>query len=361
MVVAVFHLGSLGDSVIAIPALRAMRQHFGESARIILFHERGSPGKVTPRQVMEASVRLDEYMAYEASSNKIRQLWSAFQLWMKVRRLRVDMVFYLVTSERNARLIKRDRFFFQLCGVKQLFGFQSQPLEQRAVRQNGRVVQYLSEMSFLLKKVKDSGIPADSALLDPPFLNISLADQQAADVFLKMTGFGEKDVWASLCPGTNMSSKRWDQKRWGEIVRRLASRGIRILLVGSLQERSECEALATLAPGAIVAAGSLSPLATAVAVARCRFHMGVDNGVGHLAGAMGIPCLELYSERNYPGQWDPPGKGHILLRNPVPCQGCQKKICPLEMHPCMNGISVERVWDAVEAMIQSTLCSPGSE
>jgi hypothetical protein len=46
-------------------------------------------------------------------------------------------------------------------------------------------------------------------------------------------------------------------------------------------------------------------------------------------------------------RWRPWRVPHVLLYREVPCAGCRARVCPVEGHPCLNGVSVEEVVSAV--------------
>jgi ADP-heptose:LPS heptosyltransferase len=81
-----------------------------------------------------------------------------------------------------------------------------------------------------------------------------------------------------------------------------------------------------------------------------RFYLGNDTGVMHLAAAVGLCCVAVFSARNWPGIWEPYGKGHRMLRFDVPCSGCHLTVCDKDLH-CLREITVEQVYQACVEVI----------
>jgi len=77
----------------------------------------------------------------------------------------------------------------------------------------------------------------------------------------------------------------------------------------------------------LCAAGELSVRESAALMEGARFYLGNDTGVMHLAAAVSIPCVGVFSARNWPGIWEPYGHGHKVLRFDVPCSGCHLAVC----------------------------------
>jgi lipopolysaccharide heptosyltransferase II len=69
-----------------------------------------------------------------------------------------------------------------------------------------------------------------------------------------------------------------------------------------------------------------------------------DTGVSHLAAALGTPVIALF------GPTDPvlsaPRGTSTVVTHPVPCAPCHYRVCPIE-HPCLDGIDAARVVAAV--------------
>ncbi|MEE8200132.1 MAG: glycosyltransferase family 9 protein, partial [Candidatus Acidoferrales bacterium] len=81
--------------------------------------------------------------------------------------------------------------------------------------------------------------------------------------------------------------------------------------------------------------------------------IGNDSGAMHLAAGVGLPQVIIF------GPTDEAGTGPLnprarLVRHPVSCSPCFLRHCPVD-HRCMTRISVDEVWQAVEAALAPTL------
>ena len=104
---------------------------------------------------------------------------------------------------------------------------------------------------------------------------------------------------------------------------------------------------AQFGPEVLNAAGEFSVAGSAALLSECSLLIGLDTGTTHLAAAVGVPCVVIQSANSYAGHWDPLGDSHTVLRHEMPCAGCLCTECPVAGHPCMTGISVDEVWQAV--------------
>lgn len=101
--------------------------------------------------------------------------------------------------------------------------------------------------------------------------------------------------YAVLFTATSRDDKLWDEANWILVGRELAQRGIHSVLPGgSSAERERAARLAAAIPGA-VAAPSLDLRVLAELIAGARAAVGVDTGLTHLAAALRIPTVALYT------------------------------------------------------------------
>ncbi len=100
-------------------------------------------------------------------------------------------------------------------------------------------------------------------------------------------------------------------------------------------------------------AGKLSVYGSAAVLEKCAAYIGNDTGTMHLAAMVGIPCVAIFSARDYPGKWEPYGEGHTILRYDTNCAGCMLEICP-QQNRCLNSITTENVLAPVMKMLSQT-------
>jgi ADP-heptose:LPS heptosyltransferase len=154
-------------------------------------------------------------------------------------------------------------------------------------------------------------------------------------------------------PGASVPARAWSPDRHRALVRALTAEGRRVVVTGAPAERELC---ATVAAGAADAdavvdlggATSLGELAEVLAGAACVV---VGNtGPAHLAAAVGAPVVSLFAPTVPAVRWRPWRVPHELLNVEVPCALCRARECPVAGHPCLEGVSVRSVLDAVERL-----------
>jgi heptosyltransferase-1 len=98
-----------------------------------------------------------------------------------------------------------------------------------------------------------------------------------------------------LLHATSRDDKLWDEQNWIALGRHLQQAGlVAVLPWGSEQERSRSERLAAAIPGALCPPRLKLDEAT-VLLGKARAAVGVDTGLSHLAAALDIPTIGIYT------------------------------------------------------------------
>ncbi len=108
----------------------------------------------------------------------------------------------------------------------------------------------------------------------------------------------------ALHPGSGGEHKVWPAHRWAAVIQWLRQQaGCDILLIGG---EADAEARRVLAPLDLPAAWNLPLPQLAAVLERCALFAGHDSGITHLAAAAGIPTLALFGPTS-PDIWTPLG------------------------------------------------------
>jgi ADP-heptose:LPS heptosyltransferase len=145
--------------------------------------------------------------------------------------------------------------------------------------------------------------------------------------------------------GAGTPAKRWPIEHWDALLARFLRDGWRVLIVGG---PDDAELAARLTPHDALRdwTGRLAVTETTALLERADLFLGSDSGPAHLAACAGVPSVVLFSGTNRVGQWRPWSRRSLVLRHDVPCNPCHRKVCPLADHPCMTGLTPDRVYQA---------------
>jgi heptosyltransferase-2 len=127
----------------------------------------------------------------------------------------------------------------------------------------------------------------------------------------------DPDAPVALHPGSGSERKNWPEARWADLLQYLVrSTRRRFLLVGGEAEGERLQHLAAAAPPARRELCQSLPLADlARRLKACAAFVGHDSGITHLAAAVGLPVVVLWPDT--PEEvWRPQGDHVRLVRSP---------------------------------------------
>lgn len=121
----------------------------------------------------------------------------------------------------------------------------------------------------------------------------------------------------ALHPGSGSERKNWPEGKWAEFISHLTSRTqVNVLLVGGEAEGDRLRRLASRLPAARCEIAQSLPLTELAQWLRaCVAFVGHDSGISHLAAALGLPCLVLWAD-TIEEIWRPQGLRVVIVREP---------------------------------------------
>ncbi len=121
----------------------------------------------------------------------------------------------------------------------------------------------------------------------------------------------------ALHPGSGSERKNWPEPKWAELIAQLVqTTDWQFLLVGGEAEGDRLDRLAALIPpDRLQLARNLPLVNLAERLSQCPLFIGHDSGITHLAAALNVPACVLWSE-TLEEVWQPRGENVRLLRHP---------------------------------------------
>ncbi len=156
--------------------------------------------------------------------------------------------------------------------------------------------------------------------------------------------------------GTTWSSKQWPLDKWRELVSLAAEHQYKVkLLWGNQEEHFRAQEIAENYSNALVCPKlNLDEIANLLSNAKAV--VAVDTGLGHLAAALSIPCINLY------GATDSRRTGTIgafqkHLQAQFECSPCLLKNCnykgeSISVPACFDQFTAQLVWQQLEDLIE---------
>ncbi len=351
--ILVFRTGQLGDTVVSLPAIRAIRAAYPDR-NLILLTPRQPGNLVSPLELFGNAKLFSQVIFYVPPSASPHTWARLLVLAVKLRRLDPEAFFYL--RDFPCMHLRRDKFFFEIiCGLSNSYGLEGSKYTFAERDASGRLLRYPSEAHRLLDIVREASDLKRQVDFDF-MLPISEPESVKVESLCRDNGIRPDDWIIGFGPGSKMPAKRWPLDRFIEVGRKLLSDGkcFRAMIFGGSEDFLLGEEMKRALGEAVVnVAGQLTVLESAEALRRCRLYIGNDTGVMHLAAAVGTPCVAIFSARDHPGRWEPCGASNIVLRKDPECTGCLLEVCAERNMACLNEITIDEVLEAVERIVKA--------
>jgi ADP-heptose:LPS heptosyltransferase len=154
--------------------------------------------------------------------------------------------------------------------------------------------------------------------------------------------------------GTGALLKEWPEGNWRQLATRAVNAGRTLVFTGSTaQERSNCDQVVAGLGRCLNLCGRLSWQEFVATVRAARVLVGVDSVAGHVAAAVGTPCVVVYSGITDPAQWGPRGTASKVLSHHVPCAPCYLSRGCAGME-CVRLVSVDEVHAAITELLRKS-------
>lgn len=332
----------LGDTVMATPALRALRSHFPQS-------HIAYAGRAGPLAVLADAPWADETIQ-TVPAGGLKAPTALIKSIRILARRDFDCAVLLPNSFGSA-------FAVRLAGIKRRVGYTRDHrgllLTDRLLppKENGQFLPgpmihyYLALSQYMGAQNSDTTME----------LFTSQTEERAVDGLLDLWGIGEDQPTLIIHPGGGFGpSKRWPAEKFARVADQLADRYSLSVLISAgpadrpvaLAVRSAMKHKSVNLPEYNVTIGQLKAL-----VRRSRMMITNDTGPRHFAPAFGVPVVTIFGSTD-PAWTDTFFEGERIVRAEVDCGPCQKKTCKKE-HECMDRITPEMVLPAAVDLLDN--------
>lgn len=348
--VLVFRIGQLGDTIAALPAFWALREHFKSDRLTLLSDIQHGTKYVVAEDILQGSGIFARYITYVRHRSRARSAASLSKLLLQLRREKFDTLVYLAPVERPAQTVENDRRFFRLAGIRNFIGIDAKISVPPKV--DGQPLpQMPSEVDLNFARLSASGIPIPAPGFGRTDLVLGEAEFAGVSAWLQRQPNDGGRPWLSVGPGSKMPAKLWPEERFRAAVQELIQRyDFWPVVFGGPEDAPIAKRLIAAWKRGSVAASELNLRESALALRRCRLYLGNDTGTMHLAAASKVPCVAIFSARDHPGRYHPYGVPHRVLRKQIDCEGCMLVECVERRNECLNAISVDEVVEACASL-----------
>ena len=331
--ILIIKLSAMGDTVLLIPALRALRERYpGIFISIVVTY--------VNKEVVENCPYLNELILFDLKE----YFKNPLKILLFLKKLRRGKNLLAFDFDQWLRISPLLSYF---SGAKERIGFKTAKQERHFLytkivshsKKRHEVECFLDLIRALDIKIRDRSLR----------LWIERGDEDYTQSLLHINRITADDLLIDIhpgCGGIYGYPRQWDEKRYVKVANYLIQNyKARIVLTGGKEEINLVEGIASLMKiKPLIVAGRLSFGQLVALIKRCCFTLSGNTGIIHLASAVGTPSVVLHGPTNVQ-KWGPVDKKCIVVKAKIPCSpclylgfeyGCKK-------HTCMDLISVDEV------------------
>ncbi|MFN8006323.1 MAG: glycosyltransferase family 9 protein [Terriglobia bacterium] len=297
--ILVIRFGRLGDVVLMIPALRALRRHWPQAKIDFIVDHRY---EAVPRMCSAVSEVLPLNRLQLRDGNKLTSIMNVFKLAEIIRKRHYDLVLDFHSFRETNLLAWHSRARWRL-GLKRVhspyysFCFNLPPVPED---------DHLHVSEVFLSLLAPFGIQGD---LNDCLLELPAESLAEADRFLEQHGISPRSLVVGLNVGAGSEARTWPHEKFAQLGQEIlrVHDGYIVLFSGPQEDEIATRIVQRLGSNRVVAALNFPLPKLAATFRRCAVVVSNDTGPMHLAASVGVPTLGLFSVAR-PEHYRPLGK-----------------------------------------------------
>lgn len=185
-------------------------------------------------------------------------------------------------------------------------------------------------------------------------LNVAVAPSEIVDTFWQEHKLESHAPVIAFNAFGGWYTKRWPLASFAKLGDRLQHEfNAKVILLWGPGEWEEVNQMAGMMQTPPLLAPQTDLPDLAALLARVNLLVANDSGPMHLAAALQTPVVAIFGPTR-PALQGPWGEGHaVVIKEGLPCLGCNGLTCKIVTHDCMQQLAVESVFHAVRKLSQN--------
>jgi len=344
--VVVYTVGIVGDNVVMLPALAALRRRYKQAKITVItncqiWDRQGAIG------VLEPSVYKDSLIVLNEDPVQRRGL----RLWVdgtKFEETQCDLFVNLSPFGNRGRIgaVVREMIFAKKLGAKHAIGFRMSTYSRKGIFNKVQYRFVKNEPRRSREILKELGLkPVENEDLLPH-------DEAAKESILKKINRDGRDNRPIIVinPGAKFESKCWPPEYFAETAKWIYQEyHSNVIVTGTAPEKEIAERIVRSSGDFVTNLAGRTTIQELIELLRIsRSCVTNDTGTMHIAAMVKTRTVGIFSARYSPSHWLPKGSNIISIFSLPECRDCYKEQC--DTVECLKSVRVENVVKALDKM-----------
>jgi len=344
--VLLIQLGDIGDVVLTIPTIKALRESRPTSALYVAVREHA-------RELLEDCPWVDGVISVERMRGTLlERFFHQRDFLQALRAKKFGAAIDLRTGTRGAILSYISGASLRIGRYADDGRLWRNRLFTHLVKPENEMEQYSSLHSFNIV----APFKVDAHEIDPE-LTVTREREMRVERMLRDEGIGSGRPLIVLHPFSRRRYKEWPTENYISLINYIGSRySVHIAITGSVDERGRVAHLVKKARADTYNLAGKTTIGDLPAVfKKCGLLIGIDSAAMHIAAAVGTPTVTIFGP-SAAINWAPRGEQHEVIFKDLPCVPCRQKGCNnSEVSRCLEELSIHEVILVVENSLRNIL------
>jgi len=326
--ILLIRFGSLGDVVLTLPVLDAVRKSFPKAYIAMLVGDKSA-------DVVSADPRLDEVIVFRRNLKGKEGLAETRRVTGLLKERNFDVSIDLQRKFRSSFMAYQGK-------IKTRIGYHQPGAFLCNIRIPDKVNKHAVDRNLdLVKPLNIEGADRE------PKMFISDEDRDYAFGIFESQGLSSGDSVLGIFPGAGWRPRCWLPERFAVVADLAIQHGSKVVIFGGPDEGDIVDNVAQNMKNKPVLMKEKVTLRQLVGmIERCDVLLSNDTGPMHISVAIGTKTVALFGPGNHI-KFQPIGEKHAIVRKNVSCSPCKQFTDKCKDNICMKLITIDEVWEAV--------------
>jgi len=308
-------LSNIGDCILTLPVLDALREKYPQAKITCLVSER-------PKELFTENPAIDKVVIFDKHIKLIEQ---------------VKLFIYLAKENFDLVVDLRNSFFGVFLPAKK----RSSPLRVIPKKIKHMKDRHLFWAGF-------SGFPASGKKHQS--LNIARQDTGYIESILNEKKITDCAKLIVVALGSRSRIKCWDKQNFSQLCRRLREENYNVVLVGDKADQPACSYVYNSCAGVIDLCAKTTLGQLAALLKKAKLLVTNDSAVMHLASYLNVPVVAIFGPTNET-KYAPWSENSAVVKKDIFCRPCEKAQCRFGTLACLACIKPGEVFDRIKSVL----------